>query len=101
MEIIRLAELLGRSPNSLSLKLSNFARLDPSLQARGIRGMSHGAKSEAEVWDEFADHSEALAFEGEQLLADRLGKTVEEVAEVDTRDLPLRDAIAKLLFVCA
>ncbi len=41
--IIELARILGRKVGSVSLKLSNFARLDPALQARGIRGMKHGA----------------------------------------------------------
>ncbi len=86
--VIELAHLLGRSVGSVSLKLSNFARLDPALQARGIKGMAHGAKGEAEVWHEFAEHPEALAFESERLLAQRLGQPLEEVADVDTRDLP-------------
>jgi putative restriction endonuclease len=86
--IIEQARILGRKVGSVSLKLSNFARLDPALQARGIRGMSHGAKGEEEIWHEFADHPETLAFESERLLAVRVGKSIEEVADVDTDDLP-------------
>jgi HNH endonuclease len=86
--VIELARMLKRSVGSVSPKLSNFARLDPALQARGIRGMSHGAKGEVEIWREFAEHPESLAFESERLLADRLHKPIEEVAEVDTGDLP-------------
>jgi len=33
--VIQLAQLLQRSVGSVSLKLTNFARLDPALQARG------------------------------------------------------------------
>ena len=98
--VIELERLLGRSIGSVSLKLSNFARLDPALKARGIRGHEHGAKGEEEVWQEFVDHPESLAFESEQLLAHRLGKPVEEVAEVDDRDLPAagieREAIVRI-----
>jgi putative restriction endonuclease len=86
--VIQLARLLGRSVGSVSLKLSNFARLDPALQARGIRGMRHGAKGEKEIWHEFADRPETLAFESERLLADRLGQPIEQVADVETDDLP-------------
>ena len=86
--IIDLARLIGRSVGSVSYKLSNFARLDPTLRARGIQGSPHGAKGEEEVWDEFADHPEALAYESERLLAQRLGKPIEEVADIDTKDLP-------------
>jgi putative restriction endonuclease len=87
-KIIELARLIGRSVGSVSYKLSNFARLDPALQARGIRGSPHGAKGEEEVWREFVDHPEALAYESERLLAERLGKPIEEVADIETKDLP-------------
>lgn len=86
--IIELARILHRTVGSVSLKLSNFARLDPALQARGIKGMSHGAKGEVEIWNEFAKHPETLAFESEQMFADHIGKPIEEVADVDTGDLP-------------
>ena len=86
--IIELARLLGRSVGSVSYKLANFARLDPALQARGVEGMPHGARGEEVVWSEFAEHPETLAFESERLLANRLGKRVEEVADIEERDLP-------------
>ena len=98
--IIELAELLGRSVGSVSYKLANFARLDPALQARGIRGMSRGAKGEEEVWREFSTNPEALAFESERLLADRLGKRVEDLADIDESGLPAvgieREAIVRV-----
>lgn len=98
--LVELSRLLGRSIGSISYKLANFARLDPALQARNIKGMPHGAKGEEEVWREFAHNPEALAFESERLLANCLGKPIEEVADVDTRDLPPagleREAIVRL-----
>ncbi len=99
-EIQTLAKIIGRSPGAVSYKLANMARLDPVLQARGVKGMSHGAKGEEQIWAEFADHPEALALESERLLAQRLGKPLEDVAEIETRDLPKsgieRDAIVKI-----
>lgn len=86
--VIQLAQLLKRSVGAVTLKLTNFARLDPALQARGIRGMSHGAKGEEEIWLEFAEYPETLAFESERVLAARLGQPIEQVADVDTGDLP-------------
>ncbi|MFA6293963.1 MAG: HNH endonuclease signature motif containing protein [Victivallales bacterium] len=68
-EIIELSKLLGRTPDSLSMKLCNFARLDPSLQARGIKGLSQGAKGENEIWELFSKNPEKLAFESAQLMA--------------------------------
>jgi putative restriction endonuclease len=87
-EVIELAKVLGRSANSISLKLNNFSRLDPELQARGITGMKHGAKGEAEVWHEFENNPETLAFESERLLAQISGRKLEEIAEIDERELP-------------
>jgi putative restriction endonuclease len=98
--VIELAHLIGRTASAVSRKLANFARLDPALQARGIRGLPHGAHGEEEVWNEFTDHPESLAFESEQLLAQRMDRAIEEVAEIDTRDLPAegieREAVVRI-----
>jgi putative restriction endonuclease len=64
-EIIELAGLLGRTPSSVAMKLSNFARLDPAEQARGIKGLRSGSGLEAEIWNEFHSNWEQLAYESE------------------------------------
>ena len=87
-EIISLAKAVGRSPSAVSWKLANFARLDPSLQKRNIAGAKHGSQGEAEVWEEFHNDWEALAFESERLLAQTTGRKVEEIAEVPEEALP-------------
>lgn len=87
-EIIGLAGMLGRTPSSVAMKLGNFASLDPSLQRRGIRGLTGISKGVAEIWREFGDHPEQLAFESEQALAGRLGERIEVVAGLDERNLP-------------
>lgn len=87
-KIIELAVLLGRSVGSVSYKLANLARLDPALRARGIRGMPKGAKAEEEVWREFARDPEGLAYESARLLAERQHTVIEDVAEIDDRNLP-------------
>jgi putative restriction endonuclease len=68
-EIIALARALNRTPSSVSWKLANFARLDPELKKRNIKGAHHGAKAEEEVWNEFCADWDALAFRSEILLA--------------------------------
>ncbi len=79
-EIIDLAKVLGRTPSSVSWKLANFARLDPALQKRQIRGASHGSKAEEEIWDEFHQNWDALAFESQRLMAHLTGVTPEVLA---------------------
>ncbi len=48
-EIVKLAELIDRTPGSVAYKLVNFASLDPSLQERGIKGASNSSKLDREV----------------------------------------------------
>lgn len=86
--VIALADVLGRTPASLSWKLANFARLDPALQARGIKGASHGSKGEVAVWKEFNNNWDSLAFESERLLANLTNQSVEEINGLQEEDLP-------------
>jgi len=41
-EVKRMAEIIGRTPNSVAFRLVNFAACDPNLKQRGITGMTHG-----------------------------------------------------------
>ena len=73
-----------RFPGNLRISLAS----DPALKKRNIAGASHGGKLDQAVWNEFNGDWDALAFESERLLADRLRKTVESTAEIDSSDLP-------------
>lgn len=87
-QIIALAKILGRTPSAVSWKLANLASLDPTLKKRNIAGASHGAKLDAEVWEEFNNNWDLLSFESERLLAEKTGKQVEEVTDIEVFDLP-------------
>ncbi len=99
-QIIALAKILGRTPSAVSWKLANLASLDPTLKKRNIAGASHGSKMDEVVWDEFNGDWDRLAFESEKLLAQKIGKPVEDVSDVDLLDLPIigkeREAIVKI-----
>lgn len=82
-EVIRLAELIGRTPGSIAFKLVNFASLDPSLQARGIKGASNTSKLDQEIWNEFVGKWDELPFLSEQLLAQRTNRSVEDLIVTD------------------
>ena len=77
-EIILLANLLGRTPSSIGMRLGNFASCDPQLQARGIRGLKGGMKQVRPIWEEFYNNQEDLVFLSEQILAERQEVTLEE-----------------------
>ena len=70
-EVIKLANLIGRSANAVAIRLTNFASLDPFHQSRGVKGMVGGMKQCKPIWDEFINNKENLLFESEKILADR------------------------------
>ena len=86
-EVINLANLIGRTPSSVALKLVNFASLDPSLKARGIKGASNASKLDAEIWNEFFNHWDELPFESEKLLAQIENTSVEVLNNININEL--------------
>lgn len=80
-DVIRLAELIDRTPGSVAFKLVNFASLDPSLKKRGIKGAGNVSKLDQAIWDEFYGNSENAFYESEQLRAQLEGKQVEAYLE--------------------
>lgn len=87
-DVIHLANIIGRTPNAVALRLVNYASYDPQLQRRGISGMAHGGKKCGEYWHEFINDRERLLFESERILAQREGTTIEKKFEQDIRDIP-------------
>jgi len=86
-KVKELAALLKRSTGSVARKLGNLARLDPKLQARGIKGLSKGGNLEIVVWNEFFQN-ENLPYESEQLLAKYSNTTIEKLNQIEESDLP-------------
>lgn len=87
-EVIHLANLIGRTPSSVAYKLVNFASLDPSLLARGIRGASNASKLDKEIWNEFFNNWDILPFESEKLLASFENTTLEKLLQIPEFELP-------------
>ena len=83
-----LAQLMGRTDNSVALRLNNFAACDPFLQSRGIKAMGDQRKRCQPFWDEFNEDKEALAFESERILAAYQGVTIEDKYEKELKDIP-------------
>lgn len=86
-EIKRLADIIGRTPSSIALKLGNFASFDPTLKERGIKGASNASKLDKLVWDEFYNNWDAALIESEKLLAKAHHTTVEKLNKIDMTDL--------------
>lgn len=87
-QVIHLANIIGRSPNAVALRLVNYASHDPNLQQRGISGMSHGGNICKEYWNEFVEDRESLLYESENNLAQYEGTTIENKYAAEIRNIP-------------
>lgn len=88
MDVMHLAELIGRTPNSVALRLANFASCDPILQSRGIKGMTGGQKQCQPYWDKFISNREKLLFESESILANYENTTIEKKYHKELIEIP-------------
>jgi len=98
-DVIHLANLIGRTPNSIALRLVNFASVDPVLKARGIKGMDGGTKIVQPIWDEFFHDQEELVFLSEQILAQKENISIENKYQdvlFDLKDLKGETAIRQV-----
>lgn len=86
-DIVALANELGRTPSSVVLKLGNIKANDPMRKGKGL---AHGSKLDAAVWDEYRMVGDELTAEAMGLLLDsmdrsnNLGVTIEYLS----RELP-------------
>lgn len=69
-EIISVSQLIGRSVNSVKMKIGNFGSLDPELAKRGIVGLTGASNLDREIWKEFSGDREKLAYESSLLIAE-------------------------------
>lgn len=77
-EVKALAKLIGRTDNAVSMRLNNYAHVDPYHQQRGIVGLKNGVRQVQPIWDEFINDQETLVFESERILAEYQHKTLQE-----------------------
>jgi putative restriction endonuclease len=88
--IIELAGIMGRTPNALALKLSNFASFDPYHKARGIKGLQNTGKLDKEIWDEFTNNWGESIYESEKILAVKQKTSIEKKYGFDFDDIGIR-----------
>jgi putative restriction endonuclease len=95
--IVEVAQKLGRTPSSLSMKLCNLASLDPYHQARGIKGLQGASRADREAWNEFTANWEEYGVTSEEQLQLLLAQTeVAEPAVVPGKSTSRRQSIFKL-----
>lgn len=96
-DIIRIAKIIGRSPNSVKMKIGNFGSFDPELKKKGIVGLANASALDKEVWDEFNGDWENLAFESERLIAEFSKQEIEKVSGIDLSNLPIGESKERLV----
>lgn len=97
--IIKYANILGRSPSALNMKVGNLGRLDPELKKQGIVGLKNGSKLDEDVWAEFNGNWEQLAFESEVLIAKFSDKPLDDILDFNNVDGTFSEGLEKETFV--
>lgn len=87
-EVKALASIMGRTDNTVAMRLNNFASCDPKLIARGIKALGDQKKRCQPYWDEFYENQEKLVFESEQILAAYQETTIETKYKEKLTDIP-------------
>lgn len=73
-DVIRIANLIGRSPSAVNMKIGNFGSFDDNLKSKGITGLTNASKLDKEIWNEFNGKWDELAYTSEKLIAELEGK---------------------------
>lgn len=94
-EIIKVANETGRSVNSVKMKIGNFGSFDPELKKRGIVGLANASKLDEEIWNEFNNNWDDLAFESEKALSGFEGKDVTDDIKVFDDEFIFGDGLEK------
>ncbi len=77
-DVIKLASMMRRTPDSVAMRLVNFASCDTVLASRNIKGLPGGKEQCIPYWEEFCNDREALTYESEQILAELQNTSIEE-----------------------
>lgn len=88
--IIKYAELIGRTPNALAMKLCNIASLDPAIFNSGRKGLTGAAAADRAMWKEMQSDWATFFAAAESVIADL--NVVGKLYEADEiRDRPAPD----------
>jgi putative restriction endonuclease len=82
--IKEIALIIGRTPAALAYKLMNFTSLDSEKQKIGNKGKSAASSSDKEIWNEYFNKWEKLAFDSSAILANIQNKPIEQTLDLET-----------------
>ena len=73
-EIVKYANVIGRSPSALAMKLTNIASLDPVIRSTGRTGLTKVSLLDRQMWDEMQSDWDRFAVEAHQAIVDLTGE---------------------------
>lgn len=88
-DVIRISKIIGRSPNSVKMKIGNFGSFDLELKRRGIVGLGNTTKLDKIVWDEYNNDWGNLGYDSEVLISHFANEPIEKTSNIDIHNLPL------------
>ena len=86
-DVRHIAELIGRTPDSVNMRIGNLGSLDPELRKQGIKGLRNASRLDQAVWDEFHGDWQSLMEESERLIEER----ERAVMPITSSDLDLKE----------
>lgn len=67
-KIIEVSNKIDRTPSALSMKMANFASLDPAIIESGRSGLGNASKKDEKIWNEFHNDWESAIEKADELL---------------------------------
>lgn len=67
--IIKIANVIGRSPAAVKMKIGNLGAFDPLLRSKGIVGLSNTSKIDETRWKDYDGKWDKLVYDAEMLLS--------------------------------
>ena len=67
-EVVKLANLIGRTIGSVVRKLGNFGAVDERLAKQGIVGLIHYSKADKAIWAQYFNNWDELVKDSQSLL---------------------------------
>lgn len=88
IEVIKLAELVNKTPGAVAFKLVHLSRQDPKHKDR-VKGLANSGKNAIEMYNEFTNNWAEMLYESEVLLAKYQNKKVQEITleEIEIQEI--------------
>lgn len=85
-DVVQLANIIGRTPASVAMKVCNLASFDPIVKQRNKSGLSNASRLDKIVFEEYSCNLEELANQVNKILKNQYNQSVE--LPIGLKELP-------------